>query len=272
MVWLELSKGGKVSGMRGWVFGVAAVLLAITPAFAQQPQNEADQIRARQKISMMEGVLERAVQNGAETMIRQFKTVTQDSPRLTGLPEARGFRLDGYGIFFDVEVPAFVLPVTWPLRNLYRDSTNRIVEELRAMMVGLDPQGREQLAQVVKRLELSTRPTQAATTNAQNGDVLVTQNRPIEPPLDDPEARYTQEVKSALVDAMVENSVPLNLGADEWLTVAARDNVPHDPLIPGDKADFSTVIFRVKGSDLGAFHAGRITIDDVRKKVEVREY
>ena len=70
------------------------MLLAMTPAFAQQPQNEADQIRARQKISMMEGVLERAVQNGAETMIRQFKTVTQDSPRLTGLPEARGFRLD----------------------------------------------------------------------------------------------------------------------------------------------------------------------------------
>ena len=38
----------------------------------------------------------------------------------------------------------------------------------------------------------------------------------------------------------------------EHVTVAARDNVPHDPLIPGDKADFSTEIFRVKGADLGA--------------------
>ena len=33
---------------------------------------------------------------------------------------------------------------------------------------------------------------------------------------------------------MIENSGPLALGADEWLTVAARDNVPRDPLIPSD--------------------------------------
>jgi len=261
--------------MRGWFFGVAAVVLAMTPAYAQQPQpSEADQIKARQKISMMEGVLERAVQNGAESMLRQFKTMTQDSPMLTGLPEARGFRLDGYGVFFDVEVPALRLPVTWPLRNLYRDSTNRIVDELRAMMVGLDPQGREQLSQVVKRLEMSTRPMASPASSAQSNDPLLVapRNPQADLVLEDPEARYTQEVKAALVDAMVENSSPLNIGSEEWLTVAARDNVPRDPLIPGDQTDFSTVIFRVKGSDLGAFRAGRITMDDVRKKVEVREY
>jgi hypothetical protein len=261
--------------MRGWFFGVAVAVLAVTPAYAQQSQpSEADQIKARQKISMMEGVLERAVQNGAESMLRQFKTITQESPMLTGLPEARGFRLDGYGVFFDVEVPALRLPVTWPLRNLYRDSTNRIVDELRAMMVGLDPQGREQLSQVVKRLELSTRPAATPTAGVQNTDPLLVAPRSPQADLvlEDPEARYTQEVKAALVDAMVENSSPLNIGSEEWLTVAARDNVPRDPLIPGDQADFSTVIFRVKGSDLGAFRAGRMSIDDVRKKVEVREY
>jgi hypothetical protein len=71
---------------------------------------------------------------------------------------------------------------------------------------------------------------------------------------------------------MIENSGPISLGADEWLTVAARDNVPLDPLIPTDAADTRTVIFRVRGSDLAAFRAGRMTLEDARKKVDTREY
>ena len=31
----------------------------------------------------------------------------------------------------------------------------------------------------------------------------------------------------------------------------------------------STVIFRVKGSDLAAFRAGRMTLEEARKKVEI---
>jgi len=79
-------------------------------------------------------------------------------------------------------------------------------------------------------------------------------------------------VKAALIDAMLENSGALALAPEEWLTVAARDNVPRDPLVPSDTADFSTVIFRIKGSDLAAFRAGRLALDEARQKVEVREY
>jgi hypothetical protein len=243
------------------------VLLAMTPAYAQQ-QAAADQAKARQRISTMEGVLERAVKSGADNMLRQVRAVTSDPPQLTGLPEVRGFRLDGYGVFFDVEVPQLILPVTWPLRQLYRDNTSRIVNDLRALMVGLTPPQREQVAQLLQRIEWQApAPVQLA---GQGPGAQVP--RPPDPAVDDPEARYTEEVKAALIDAMIENSQPLSIGPDEWLTVAARDNVPVDPLIRGDRAEFSTVIFRVKGSDLNAFRAGRITIDDVRKKVEVKEY
>jgi hypothetical protein len=79
-------------------------------------------------------------------------------------------------------------------------------------------------------------------------------------------------VKAALVDAMIENSGPIAIGPDEWLTVAARDNVPRDPLIPTDAADTHTVIFRVKGNDLGAYRAGKMTLEEIRSKVETREY
>src|SRR5919108_220376 len=121
--------------MRRWIVGAMFVPLVGVVGFAQQ--GDLDQVKARQRISMMEGVLERAVSNGADNMVRQMKAVMGDAPMLTGVPEVRGFRLDGYGVFFDVEVPQLVLPVTWPLRQLYRDNTNRVVDDLRALMVSL---------------------------------------------------------------------------------------------------------------------------------------
>jgi len=90
--------------------------------------------------------------------------------------------------------------------------------------------------------------------------------------MDNPNEAWTREVKSALMEAMLENSNPLGIGDNEWLTVAARDNVPSDPRIPGDSTDSSTVLFRVKGSDLAAFHGRRITMDEAKKRVEVTEY
>ena len=263
--------------MRGWISSAAVVMLAMTPVYAQQPQGggDSDPIKARQRISMMEGALERAVSNGAQNMLRQARAVMPDPWMLTGAPEARGFRLDGYGVFFDVEVPALRPPVTWPLRMLYRDSNLRTVDELRAMMVDLDPRQREQFSQLVKRLELQSQglaDLQAQAGIAQNTGATPSAPRQPEPVIDDPEARYTQEVKAALVDAMIEYSSPLSIGTEEWLTVAARDNLPRDPLVPSDTSDFSTVTFRVKGSDLSAYRAGRITLDEVRKKVEVHEY
>src|SRR6185503_1602246 len=127
-----------------------------------------------------------------------------------------------YGVFFDVEVPGLRLPVTWPLRMLYRDSNLRMLDELRAIAVDLDPRQREQFSQLVKRLELQSQglgnlQTQQAGINQTTGAPAAP--RQPEPVIDDPEARYTQEVKAALVDAMIEYSSPLTIGAEEWLTV-----------------------------------------------------
>ena len=58
-----------------------------------------------------------------------MKAAVPDPPMLTGVPEVHGFRLDGYGIFFDVGVPMLRLPVTWPLRYMI-NSDNRDLEAL----------------------------------------------------------------------------------------------------------------------------------------------
>ena len=268
---------------------VVAVTVAVAAAQAPAPQqSQEEQIRARQRIAMMEAVLERAVSNGAGSVLRQVQTVMPDQPMLSGAPQARGFRLDGYGVFFDVEVPLLRLPILWPLRSVVRDNRDavRTVQQLQLAIRRLEsssPADRTQLEMMLRQLELElgggggdarTRARGISAANVLPGapppaPELPAVNLDV---VNNPEDAYTREVKQALIEAMIEHSLPLMLGAEEWLTVAARDNAPRDPLIPGDTVDFSTWIFRVKGSVLEAFRSGRITIDEARKQVEQREY
>ena len=240
--------------------GVVVTLWAAS-AGAQSPAKSAEleQIKQRQRLSLMEGVLERAVANGADNLMRQVKSVMPDVAMLTGAPEVRGFRLDGYGVFFDVEVPALRPPIAWTLRYVdgNRLAVNAALAQLRAMVLEQPVQERARLETLVRQLEqrnVSQGPSQV--------DPEVVR---------DPNEAYTRAVKEALVDAMIESSGHLNLGPEEWLTVAARDNVPNDPLVPGDATDLKSVIFKIKGSDLAAFRSGQLTLEKARERVLAEE-
>ena len=235
----------------------AVVTLWAATAGAQAPVKSAEleQIKQRQRLSLMEGVLERAVANGADNLLRQVKSVMPDVPMLTGAPEVRGFRLDGYGVFFDVEVPALRLPIAWTLR--YVDRNRLALAQLRAMVLEQPLQERERLETLVRQIEQRN-----ASEVPPKVDPEVVR---------DPNEAYTRAVKEALVDAMIESSGHLNLAPEEWLTVAARDNVPNDPLVPGDSTDLQTVIFKIKGSDLAAFRSGQLTLEKARQRVLAEE-
>ena len=57
---------------------------------------------------------------------------------------------------------------------------------------------------------------------------------------------------------MLRYSQSLALGADEWLVVAARDR--GEPGVGADDPfEVTTIQLRIKGADLQAFHAGRLT-------------
>ena len=59
------------------------------------------------------------------------------------------------------------------------------------------------------------------------------------------------------------------LGADEFLTVAARDNMPRDTLAPPDPyEEVVTVLLRIKGSDLAAYRAGQIDVTRSEERVQ----
>jgi hypothetical protein len=275
--------------MKRSLFVIAIVIGTAPAAFAQAPPTEADQIKARQKISMMESVLESAVANGADSLMRAVRAVMPpDALVLTGAPMARGFRLEGYGLFFDVEVPAFRRTMAWTLRQMVDENglgAAAAVSQLKAYIATVqDPRQRATLDRALRRLELQVGPvgpiqqdaaprTVGSTLAAQSVVTPAVAAPQVDPAvIEDPNGAYTREVIVAIIDAMIENSGPLPVGDNEWLTVAARDNVRPDRLVPGDMSNISSIVFRIKGSDLAAFRAGRMTLDDTRKRVEVKQF
>jgi hypothetical protein len=288
--------------VKPFIVGVVVLVAAAPAALGQSAQSPSVELaaQARYKIFVMEGVLERAVANGAAILSRQVRAVAPDSLLLTGQPEARGFRLDSYGVFFDVQVPALRRSVAWTLRSMADDNgvaATTALAQLRAHVQTVsDPRMRAELQRALRRLELQVGPgpmqvapdrVTSSGSSSLASPASASQRVEVSDPaaagqmgalivdpalLLNPNEAYTREVKAALIDAMLENSGPLGINSDEWLTVAARDNERGDRLVPGDAYDVMTIVFRIKGSDLADFRAGRMSIEDARQRVEVREF
>ncbi|MGH9254165.1 MAG: hypothetical protein ACRD3C_06300 [Vicinamibacterales bacterium] len=279
--------------VRTWMVGLAVVAGASGVTSAQTAQApDTEQIRVRQKIFMMEGVFERAVQLGVENLRRKVRTVMPDDALLQGsAPQVRGFRLEGYGVFFDVEVPSLRRSLAWSLRTM-NESGAALARDLAAMRAFVqaiaDPRARADFDRILQRVQRQMGPAAAVSERAaaQGGPTVAAQSVgiPTAPPalepspapqldasLMDPSETYTEEVKAALIDAMIENSGALVIDAGEWLTVAARDNARGDPFMPGGQ-DAMTLVLRIKGSDLNAFRAGHVTLEQVRGRVQVGEF
>ena len=75
----------------------------------------------RDDVKIMEVVLTNAVKNGADTLARQMQIQEPGSIIVTGTARARGFVLDGYGVFFIVDVPMMKQSVVWSNQVLLRE-------------------------------------------------------------------------------------------------------------------------------------------------------
>ncbi len=276
------SKGVHVN--QGVVVPIAVALLMAAGAAQAQESGAArrapvvtDAAKVRSNLSIMEGVLERAVVLGADSLNRRVRALApQDPPLLlAGEVDVRGFRLDGYGVFFDVEVPVLRQSVAWSLRALMDQGgvpLTAALSQLRAYVrTAADAQTRQSLERALQRLEMQVGAgdSHGVTPAAASSSGAVAPAPEALEWLSNPNAVYTAAVKAALVDAMLEHSQALAIGADEWLTIAARDNESRRH--PGQGDDGGTITLRVKGSDLAALRAGRITVEDARRRVEIRE-
>jgi hypothetical protein len=267
------------------------VLLAYGTGAAQTPAP--DVVRTRQQLSTMGVVIQQAITHGAESLMAQLNNLMPDRPRLSGVPQVSGVRLQGYGVLFNVQVPGIRLPIMWDLwvRDLQQRDTRSLevtLQQARAQASTMPPGPvRAQWEQLISQIEqqLNTgvvRPgdtgrgsvTAASVIPAPSTVGLRSETQPtaVDPSVvDDPMGAYTREVKSALIDAMLENTQQFKLGPDEWFTIVARDGVPTNPLTPGDAIDSSTWVMSVQGNVLAKYHAREITIEEARKQVQVLE-
>lgn len=110
--------------IRGLTVGL--VLSAAAHAAAQSPAKPAaekmpPQLQARQQIAAFEGALENAVRHGAQMLNQRMQASNTDyGVMLAGLTRARGFRLDDYGVLFDVEFPSMRRSMVWTMQELGR--------------------------------------------------------------------------------------------------------------------------------------------------------
>jgi hypothetical protein len=265
--------------------GVIAVSIT-SAAFAQQaaaPRDSEAQLRARQRIAMMEASLERSISMGAVPVIRQVQDLVGDPPRLLGVPRATGTRLEGIGVFFNVQVPALNVPILWEMRHVVDTrATNAILAELR-MFARQQPQGpaRAQFEDFIAQLEArngaptTDRLRQNVSAASLGAPEAVRVPAAPEPAgggaVLNPYDVYRNGIKAAIIDVMLESSGSLSIGPDEWLIVSARRDTPRDPLFPADFIDTTTWVAKVKGSDLEAFRTQRITEAEARKLVQESE-
>jgi len=207
---------------------VSLTAVGVQPVQGQQPATAA-QIEARQQIAMLEAALENAVRYGAQMLDQRLQASSAaNMVMLAGMARARGFRLDDYGVMFDVEFPSMRRSMVWSMQELQRSTT-----------VGSN----------------AVRAAQPAAPTVQPREI------------------YQNEITDALVSVILDHSGPLNIEPNQWLTVAARESVVDRRFVNGGAMEAPmTVILRVKGSDLQALHEHKLSRDEGRQRVEVKQY
>jgi hypothetical protein len=277
-------------------FTILAAAATVAAQGNSPARSDADQKQSRYQIGQMERVLEGAVEHGATMMRDRLQAVVPPAQAQLLILEnahARGFRLEGYGVFFDVIVPSLDGSLTWSLRTLDQNDLG-LQSALTVLRTGINPTDID-MQQALKRVELQVGPAMPAgltlpvpgQSDARNvsgsaagvadqlgpGAAQAQPAPPVQPDsiLDDPNEAYRAEVIQALIDAMLDHSSALGVGPNEWLTIAARRNEERPRLAPADSGA-QTVVIRASGSDLGAFRAGQISREEVIKRIDRRVF
>ena len=263
----------------------AAVASAQTVTTRPSEPSAQTQKQSRYQIGQMERVLEGAVEHGVANIRDRLQAVGPTELLISDNARARGFRLDGYGVFFDVVVPSLDTTVLWSIRTLDQNDLG-LESALKALQAHIRNAGDVNLEQALRRIELQMNPlllARAAAPAAPSGgaatrtgsvaaaSVDATARSRVDPIFSNPDEAYRAEVTRALMDALLDHSGSLGVEPAEWLTIAARRNDERPRLAPAD-TDARSVIIRLRGSDLAAFLARQISREEALKRIEVRVF
>jgi hypothetical protein len=229
-----------------------------------------DAIESRYQLRIMERVFEQAVTHGAEQFASRIETSDPSSRiNFAGAARARGFKLDGYGVFFDVQVPMLRPSVNWVFRQLNQlgfsariaADLDEVLPVLREKMRSFDD---EQLMENFERALLAfprPLPPSSPPTGAKlvDREVLVASE-------EDLQAEYADRIAAEVTVVILDHSEAILLGADDWLVVATVASFsPNDT--PGMK-----MMLKIRGSDLIALRARELSREDAIKRIETGEF
>ena len=291
----------------GWIaIGSVVMAAGIAPALAQTAADrplladDTEQVKppaaaraeaqSRYQIGQMERVLEGAVEHGAALTRDRLKAVLPpmqigDTLMSGENAHARGFRLEGYGVFFDIAVPPFETETTlaWSVRTLDQNDLG-LDSAMKELQTFVKKAGDANLQQALKRVELQVAPAGlvrpgvdrvASQAREATGSAAAigadTPPNTADPILDNLNDAYRGEVVQALRDAMLDHSASLGIRPDDWLTLAARGNDDRPRLAPADISG-KTAILRLRGADLMAYLARQISKEEALKRIEVRVF
>ena len=264
---------------------LAAIILtgtvtAAAPAAAQQAPSRAA-AEQRYQIGQMERVLEGAVEHGLTSTRDRVQALAQVPADLlvSENAHARGFRLEGYGVFFDVVVPSFETTLTWSLRTLDQNDLG-LDSALRTLQTHVKGEGDPNLEQALKRLELQVNPA-----------VLARSSVPVAPGARNAtgSAASANDTAGRSGPHRSERGLPDRgaagaEGRDARAQQLARHRAERMADDRGARATTTvrgwrrptaaraTRIIRLRGSDLAEFLAGRITREEALKRIEVRVF
>ena len=159
----------------------------------------------------------------------------------------RGVPLEGYGYHFDVQIPQISGSGVMMLEMAQRNQQQPIWAPSRN--VSQTQEAARTSATAVVTADPVARP--AVTAESLN-------------------AMYTNFVKDALVDAIVDTAGVLVLAENDRLIVTAG---PDDVLTSQlQRINTRQLMLTIKGADLNALRSGAITRDQVRDRIEVKAF
>ncbi len=244
------------------VICLVLTLIATSVSSQAQPSSEVAAERAgssqlRYQLRVVERAFEETVEHSARNFASSMEELTPGAARFMGNTGAHGFRLDGYGLFFDVQIPVLRRSLSWVFRHLNRGHSELgpALQSLRQHMRSFDNGDvRDSLEEALRSIES-----------------LVGRPPPPPPPDFDPGEMYAMEIRDALANAMLDYTDSLPLAANEWLTVATTSS--------GNRADSPTdlprglgLMLRVRGNVLIALRQGEITRSEALDLIEYSEF
>lgn len=219
------------------------------------------------QIQVLEHVLARAVALSARGVEQQMPPWAPGLMLFAGPAQVRGFRLPGYGVFFDVECPVLRQSVLWSLEMMDTDlrRIRRALEELRVSGV-LAPELRALAPDAGREVVFAPGDASGPTGGPPRGAAGDTPPAAgSDAPAPDLHSVYQDALREMLIDALLGYGGPLGalLDREDWLTVVARDTRG----LPGRD---TTV--RVRAGDVAALRAGTLTPQEVRARVDTSSF